>query len=169
LENHKKGDKKMSTDTQASDWEFTGITQVSLGALLGGGGYLFMFRSRAAEFHGEVFFCGGGLGAGFGVGQGIAAPNSSGRISYTAIRCSNAFSMADLDNSVGRLVSVGAAILVGGGAMSISAMNISTGVLFDNAGGLGISAGGLNIGANAFVGIWRVGTLMASAARHVSI
>jgi hypothetical protein len=159
----------MATDTQASDWEFAGITQVSLGAGLGGGGYLFMFRSRTAEFHGEVFFCGAGLGVGGGVGQGMAAPDLSGRIPYSAIQCGNAFSMADLDNSIGRLVSAGAAIFAGYGGVSVSAMNIGTGVLFDNAGGFGVSAGGLNVGANAFVGVWRVGTLMARAARHVSI
>ncbi len=160
----------MGLSTQASDWEFTGITQVSIAAGLGGGGYLFKFQSVTANVRNEdVFFIGVGLGVGAGVGQGMSAPDSSGRIPFSHIQCSNVFSLVDLDMSPGRLMNVGASAMVGYGAISVSAFNFSTGVLFDNAGGFGFSAGGLGAGANAFVGFWRVGRLGANAARRVSI
>ncbi len=156
----------MGLDTKVSDWEFAGITQVSLASIVGGGGYLFKFRSEKAGIRNEdVFFFGAGLGVGVGVGQGMSAPNSSGSIPFSPIHCDNAFSLVDLDMSVGELASVGVSALVGFGALKISASNISTGVLFQEEGGFGISAGGLALGAMAFVGMWRSGRLAAQAAR----
>jgi hypothetical protein len=154
-------DRKMGINTQASDWEFRGVAQLSLAVALGGGGFVFQFRSRTASVEETVFFMGGGLGVGEGVGQGVTPPDSSGQISYSPIRCDNVFSMIDLHQSGGRLMNIGVAAIVGYGGLSVSAFNLRTGVLFDNAGGFGPSVGGLQFGANAFVGFWQIGTLMA--------
>jgi len=151
----------MGLGTQVSDWEFRGVGQLSLAAGLGAGGYVFQFRSEAASVRETVFFLGGGLGIGEGVGQGVTPPDSSGQIAFSPIRCDNAFSMNDLHHSGGRLLNAGVSALVGYGVLTVSAFNIGTGVLFDNAGGFGPSVGGVQIGANAFVGMWQVGSLMA--------
>src|SRR5215203_173293 len=150
----------MAVDTQASDWEFAGLAEMGAAAGLGGGGYLFTFRSTTASIRARVTFLGGGLGLGESVGVNLPPPGSTGEVPFSAISCNNAFSLADLNNSGGRLLSVGVSALVGIGAMSVSAFNISTGVLFDNAGGYGVSYGSISVGATAFVGIWRVGSIL---------
>lgn len=150
----------MALDTQATDWEYTGLTEVTAAAGLGGGGYMFMFRSETASIRARVYFLGAGLGLGGSVGPTLAVPDFSGRLSYSSIRCDNAFSLVDLNNSGGRLSSIGVSVLVGYGGISISAFNISTGVLFDNAGGFCLSVGSFGAGATTFAGIWRVGTIL---------
>ena len=146
----------MGLDTRAGDWEFVGLSQVSLAFVAGGGAYYFKFRSRAAGVDEGVFFICGGLGVGWGAGQGAPWPDRSGRIPYSRIHCMNTFSMADLDNSMGNLQSVGAAVIIGYSALYVAAFNFSNGVLFDNAGGYGWTGGGLQASANSFVGGWRV-------------
>jgi hypothetical protein len=154
------GDKKMALDTQASDWEFAGLAEMGAAAGLGGGGYMFTFRSVAASISARVTFLGGGLGLGEAVGVNLPFPGAAGGVPFSAISCANSFSLADLNMSSGSLLSVGVSALVGIGAMSVSAMNISTGVLFENAGGFGASFGSVTIGATAFVGLWRVGSII---------
>ena len=151
----------MSLNTQASDWEFTGLAEMGAAVGLGGGGYMFMFRSETAGIRARVCFLGAGIGFGESVGASLSPPDSSGRVPYSSVHCDNAFSLADLNNSGGRLASIGVSALVGYGAMSISAFNVSTGVLFENAGGLGLSVGSISVGGNIFAGIWRVTTVLS--------
>lgn len=150
----------MGLYTEAGDWEFVGLTQVSLAAGFGGGVYFFKFRSHTARVCEDAFFFSGGLGVGVGAGQGVTLPDSSGRLAYSRIQCINTFSMANLDSSLGSLQSAGVSVLVGYSALYVAAFNLSNGVLFDNAGGFGLNGGGVQASANAFVGVWRVGTMM---------
>lgn len=150
----------MGLNTTATDWEFAGITQVSLSFGLGGGGYYFWFRSNQANIRNEsVYFIGGGLGVGAGAGSGASSP------SYSPISCVDNFSLNDLHNSSGVLVSAGAAALVGYSAIFINAINTSK-VLFDGAGGFGLTGGGMAAGVNVFYGIWQVQRLWRSASQE---
>lgn len=150
----------MGRNTQATDWEFAGMGEMGAAVGVGGGGYIFMFRSETAGVRARVCFLGGGLGLGESVGYSGSPPSSSGGVPYSSIHCDNAFSLADLNNSGGRIMNIGLSALVGYSAMSISAFNVSTGVLFDRAGGHGMSIGSISVGATALVGMWTVTTVL---------
>jgi hypothetical protein len=152
----------MALETQASDWEFAGICQIGGAAGIGGGGYMFMFRSETAGERQDVYFFGGGIGMGGSAGGASAPQISTGEIPYSPIDCINPFSMRDLHNSVGSIVSGGVSTIVGWNYTLIAATSSST-VYFERQGGWGGNIGGFGVGGTAFVGIWKVGRIMAAS------
>ena len=152
----------MALDTQASDWEFAGICQIGAAAGIGGGGYMFMFRSETASERQDVYFFGGGVGVGGSVGGASSPQISTGEIPYSPITCSNAFSMRDLHNSAGTIASVGVSAIVGWNYTLIGANTLDT-VYFEGQGGWGGNAGGFGAGGTVFAGIWKVGRIMATS------
>ena len=140
--------------TQATDWEFACICQIGGAAGLGGGAFMFDFKSESAEVHEEVFFFGGGIGVGGSVGGAFAPDLSTGRVSFSPITCENPFSLNNLHNCIARITSLGASLAVGAGIMYISAGNY-----FNGQGGFGLSVGGVGLAGFTFMGIWEVGRL----------
>ena len=153
----------MALDTRASDWEFAGICQVGGAAGVGGGGFMFMFQSETAGERQDVFFFGGGIGAGGSIGGASSPHISTGEIPYSPITCINPFSMRDLHNSVGSIVSGGLSTIVGLSYTLIAATSLDT-AYFERQGGLSGSLG-VGIGGTAFVGIWKVGRISATGVR----
>ena len=107
---------------------------------------------------------GGGIGAGGSVGGASSPHISTGEIPYSPITCINPFSMRDLHNSVGSIVSGGLSTIVGLSYTLIAATSLDT-AYFERQGGLSGSLG-VGIGGTAFVGIWKVGRICALGARE---
>lgn len=152
----------MALDTQASDWEFAGICQIGVAAGVGGGAYMFMFRSETASERQDVYFFGGGIGTGGNVGGASSPEISTGEIPYSPIECLHPFSMRGLHNCVGSIVSGGVSFIVGWNYTLIGATSSRT-VYFERQGGWGGNAGGFGAGGTAFMGIWKVGRIMATS------
>jgi len=148
-----KGGSFMGYSTQASDWQVAGAAQVGAAAGVGGGGWMFVFQSRAANYSASFLFAGFGLGAGGSMGGASMPDLSSGGMSWSSIRCDQAFSGEDLNYSAGRLTTAGAGLAVGYGFVYISAFNWS-GSLFSSQ-----SVGGFSIGVGASAittaGVWK--------------
>ncbi len=149
----------MGFHTTAADWEFTGVCQIGGAAGLGGGGFMFEFRSATAEVREEVFFIGGGIGAGGSMGGAGAPDISTGQMSFSPITCDQPFSLSNLHNCGGRLTSLGAAAVLGAGMLYISAATFRE-EYFHSQGGFGFSLGGFGLGGFTFVGLWKVGALL---------
>lgn len=152
----------MGLRTDATDWEFAGLAQLGGAAGVGGGANAFFFRSASAGVNEMVLFLGGGIGAGGSLGGSGAPDFDTGRMSYSPIECTQAFSLHDLHNSSGRVSNGGVACAVGYGATYISA-GWGDNILFEHQGGLGLSAGGFGLSATMFFGVWQVLRLWRSA------
>jgi len=142
----------MGNGTKVTDWEVAGVAQVGGAATLGGGAWMFEFKSTLAAVKQAFVFVGAGLGVGGSVGGASAPDFSAGTPSYTAITCDRAFSVDDLSGSAGRLTTAGAGLAVGYGVTIISAFNLR-GSMFSSQECYGISIG-VGAGAMTTVGYW---------------
>ena len=151
----------MGLTTQARDWKCATAAQIGGAAQVGGGVYWILFQSAEAHAREMFMFIGGGLGLGGSVGGANVTPDS-----LTAITCDQAFSVADLNMSPGRLTLAGAALAVGYAVVYISAFNLS-GSLFTSqyVGGFGA---GVGVSAQTLVGYWRSMTLGARDAEEAA-
>ncbi len=142
----------MGNGTNVTDWEVAGVAQVGGAATVGGGVWMFEFKSTLAAVKQPFIFVGGGLGLGGSMGGASAPDMSSGTPSYTALTCDRAFSINDLSGSAGRLTTAGAGLSVGYGVTIITAFNWG-GSMFSSQECYGISIG---VGASAItmVGYW---------------
>lgn len=119
---------------QASDWQVSSVASGGAFDAVGGGGWVFEFKSPTVCEQPVAFFYVGG-GAGFG--SGASTSDSSletkpKKTEFTSIECDRAFSLADLDGAGGRLsVLEGFIFGYGGGIVCISAFDLS-GSLFNS-------------------------------------
>lgn len=144
----------MGYDTLARDWEFAGMCQIGGAETIGGGFYMFSFRSQTAGVSEDVYFGGGGIGMGGNVGGSSMVDLSSGQLSYSAIECTREFNLHHLHNAIGRVTAIGVSLAVGYGQMYISAAS-GFDELFFSQGGHGLTVG-VGVGATSFYGLWRV-------------
>jgi len=143
----------MGRGTKATDWEVAGVAQVGGAATVGGGLWMFEFKSSLAGMKVPFLFIGAGLGLGGSIGGASAPDMSSGQPSYTALRCDRAFGVDDLSGSAGRLTTAGAGMAVGYGVVIITAFNFR-GPMFASQECYGFTIG---VGASAMttVGMWQ--------------
>ena len=141
----------MSLTTKASDWEVLGICQIGAAATLGGGVWFFKFRSQQAGVDEMVNFSAVLLGLGGSIG-GISLPKLSGQLPYSAIQCSQSFSLYDLTGSMGRVTTAGGSAVVGFSLLFVSAFNLS-GHLYESQPCHGF-VGGVGLNAVTSVGTW---------------
>lgn len=134
----------MDLSRRTREWEVLGVAGVGGAAVVGGGEYLFHFRSPqgTAQFSLTVY----GLGVG-GAGGSVGG-------TYSRIEPETAFSVNDLDGCMGRFTTAGAGVVAGYSLAYISAFGISVGNLFlsQNVGGFTVTAGA---GALVGAGYWK--------------
>ncbi len=143
----------MGHGTRATDWGVAGVAQVGGAATVGGGLWMFEFKSVLAAARQPFVFIGAGLGLGGSMGGASAPDMSAGTPSYTSIACDRPFSVDDLSGSAGRLTTAGAGLALGYGVTIVTAFNWG-GSMFSSQECYGISIG---VGASAItmVGYWR--------------
>src|SRR5262245_51746746 len=97
-----------NSNVRASDWEGVGVAQVGGAEIWGGGSYLFSFRSQNANYRAHYLLAGGGVGLGGSLGGSTAIdPSSTDGLSWSPVPCAQAFSAADLNLSLGSILTFG--------------------------------------------------------------
>lgn len=104
----------MARGTKATDWEYAGVLSLSASIGLGGGGWLFSFRSKQAQCWEDFVLLGMGIAVP-GLSIEVSVPDmATDDLSWSKIQCLRPFSAADLHDSFGDFRTVGAsALLVG--------------------------------------------------------
>ncbi len=117
----------MGRDTKASDWEFAGILSTTASAVVAAGGWLFTFRSKAANHWEDFVMVGAGAGTP-GVSVEVSLPSFTEiDLSWSKITCTRPFSANELHLSSGAIGSAGASIF----GLGYSRLYASAGIIPD--------------------------------------
>lgn|GEM_PF-6113138 len=128
----------MGSSTKASDWKVQMAGEIVVARTTV---WCFEFDSEEANYVKQFIF----------VGQGVTfggAIVGTVRTERTSLKCDRAFSADNLDLSLGTAVLGGAAVVVGAGAVIISARTALSGSLFSNQ-----RIAGITLGAGAAFGV----------------
>jgi hypothetical protein len=132
----------MGRATKAFDWQFAGVMSLNASVTLGGGGWLFSFKSKTADWWEDYAL----LAAGAmipGVSLEVSVPDmAEDDLCWSPAESYYGFSAADLGNATGEIGSVGAsALLVGYSVLTLSARAPNQQPLFFQQPNTGFSVG----------------------------
>jgi hypothetical protein len=152
------------TEIKANDWEYCSAATAGGAAVIGGGSWLFLLRSKTVSVEAKYLFTAVGVGGGGWYGLSGASLPSQDRYdpnsAYTTLPCARTFSLGDLQNAPGVISAAGYGLGskagkfgLGAGALAIDALS-THGPLFTIFTG-GISAGAKGGSAFGGLGLWQ--------------
>jgi hypothetical protein len=132
----------MGRKTTATDWEYAGILSVSSTLGLGGGGWVFSFRSTTADVWEDFVMLAAGAGTP-GLSVEVGLPDfSSDDLSWSKIKCLVPFSASSLDCADASFTTEGVgAAFTGYSSLQLSVTRLGGPTLFSSQENAGFSAG----------------------------
>ncbi|MGL4551835.1 MAG: hypothetical protein ACRC33_11670 [Gemmataceae bacterium] len=155
----------MGRATKAFDWQFAGVMSLNASVGLGGGGWLFSFKSKTADWWEDYVLLAAGAAVP-GASLEVSLPDvAEDDLCWSPAESYYGFSAADLGNATGEIGSVGAsALLVGYSALTLSARGTDQRPLFWQQRNDGFSVGVQvkPVASGAFVGgkYYSLGTVL---------
>jgi hypothetical protein len=134
----------MGASTKVSDWKVQMVGEITAGNATT---WCFRFKSADAKYSNQFIFVGTGGGLG-----GIVAAGSE---KYSSLEGQRPFSADDLDLALGSAVAAGVGVILGAGAVIISARTLFSGQLFSDQRIAGVTlAVGVKLGS-IHIGLWK--------------